>query len=175
MTARPATKRTKRPSRPTYAIWRPVIDRETGEEYLALRASTRWDQAACKARGYRVNDEVRLEIKKPRNAKFHALAHALGALLVQNVPGFETMDGHSALKRIQRECGVHCEESTVEVPGVGQLALKVPRSIAFDSLDEGEFTELWDACCKWITQKYWPQLDPSAIEEMVEMMHGSDI
>lgn len=172
MNARPNTKRAKRPSRPIYAEWRKCADLETGEHILALRASTVWDQRACKARGYRANDEVRLEIRKPRNPKFNALAHALGSILVDNVPGFEGVDAHDALKRIQRECGVQCDEMTIELPGIGKVPVKVARSIGFDSMDEGAWAELWAAMCAYITKTYWPGLDSAAVEEMALMIDG---
>ncbi len=168
MTAAP--KRAKRPSRPIYFTVERLVRPETGESVGALVPSTQWDQRAMRARKYTVGSELRAELKKPRNPKFNALAHALGSILVDNVPGFEGMDAHDALKRVQRECGVQCDEMTIELPGLGRVPVKVPRSLAFDSMPEEDFAQLWDAMCVWIAKNYWSGLDPEEVARMAEIM-----
>lgn len=164
-----AAPKPKRPSRPVYMTWRKMIDEATGERILALRASSPFDQRALKARGYHADDDVRVEMRQPRNSRFNALAHALGGLLVDNVPGFEGMDAHDALKRIQRETGVQCDEMTLELPGLGKVPVKMARSIAFDSMSAEAWAELWAAMVEHIRKAYWPQLDSGTIDQMVEM------
>ena len=112
-----------------------------------------------KERGYRAGDEVRLEIKRSRNVKFHRLAHALGHLLVDNVEAFRDLSAHDALKRVQTLAGVCCETQMVDmgtinfngvqVP-IGLVPVNVPRSIAFDEMDEDEFGTLFEGITAYI-------------------------
>lgn len=172
MSAQP--KRQPRPRKPVYFIVRKVADVETGEILGALVPLTQWDRRAMRERKYHVGAEVRAELKRSRNVKFHRLTHALGALLVDRLESFAGLDAHAALKRVQRECGSFCEETTVEVPGLGQLVMKLPRSMAFDELDEGEFQQLWQEITRYITAHYLPDLDPDALEAALELMQGTD-
>lgn len=168
-----AVRKAKRPSRPVYAEVVRVAVLATGEERLALVATHPVDRRLMKERGYREGDEVRLEIKKPRNAKFNRLAHALGKLMVDSIDEFATLDSHGALKRLQRESGICCEEQSVEVPGGGTLALKVAQSIAFDEMSEEEFSHLFKGICHHIVQKYWHDMSAEQVEQMVLMTEGS--
>ena len=53
---------------------------------------------ALRARGFGRGEEVWIEVRKPRNPRYHRLAHALGTLVAENVEGFEGMDSHAVLK-----------------------------------------------------------------------------
>lgn len=170
MAKKPAKK--QRRSRPIYFEVVEVADLRTGEHRLALLALTRWDRRAMQDRKYRAGDQVRAELKAPRNVKFHRLAHALGALLVQHVPGFESLDAHSALKRVQIESGVHCVDEEFDLPGLGRISRRVPASMSFDEMDEGAFNETWAGIVAHVKLKYWPELEPDAVEEMAELTEG---
>lgn len=192
-------KRRRRRTRPIYFVIHEVEILKTGEERLALIAATRWDGIAMQERKYRAGDELRAELKKPRNAKFLRLAHALGKMLVEHVEDFRGLDAHSALKRIQRECGCMCDELEIDaspivaavlaaaesllgagaakmlravLPEIKTVRVREPRSLAFDDMDEGEFAELWESCVAHIKLKYWPDLDESIVEEMASLIEG---
>lgn len=127
-----------------------------------------------KARDYHIGDIVFAEIKKPRNPKFHRLAHGLGSLIQQNVDGFENLDAHQVLKRLQIESGVGCEEIAYFIPEYGTIIQKVPTSLSFESMDEGEFKELFRGLCQHVRDRYWLDLSNEEIEEMVECMINED-
>src|SRR5690606_6744343 len=74
--------------------------------------------ARLAARGYRMNDLVFAEFKRPRNPGFHRLAHALGTLFVENIEALDHLDAHSCLKRLQLEADVGCEEIMVPIGAV---------------------------------------------------------
>lgn len=158
-----AAAKAKRARRPVYATIRPVADIETGEERLAFLAMHPIDRRLMKERGYRRGDEVRLEIKRKRNIGFHRLFHALGQLLVDNVEGFEHRSSHDAIKHIQTKSGTCCEPQMVDmgtiqfgdisVP-VGLVPVNVPRSMAFDEMDEDEAKTLFDGITAYISQHY---------------------
>jgi hypothetical protein len=59
-------------------------------------------------------DYVYAHITKPRNESFHRLAHAIGKMVVENIPGFEHLTAHEALKRLQLESGSGCETVMVQ-------------------------------------------------------------
>lgn len=158
--------------RPVYGVWTKVRVLETGEERLALVAAHPIDRRICKERKYRPGDEVRMDLKKPRNVKFHRLMHAIGGMLVEHVAGFELLDAHGAIKRVQREAGVCCEEMEIDLGQLGKVPVKVPETIAFDDMSEERFRELYDGVTTYIVENYWPGMPRDAIEEMALMMQG---
>lgn len=174
-------KAAKHARQPIYGVWTRVAVLETGEERLALVAAHPVDRRICKERRYRMGDEVRMDLKKPRNVKFHRLMHAIGQLLVEHMAGFEHLDAHGAIKRVQRESGVCCEEMTVdmgtlrigdmEIP-LGQRPVKVPESMAFDDMSQERAEELFKGVTGWISANYWPDMPPCVVEEMALMTYG---
>lgn len=159
----------KRAKRPIYFTVERLVRVSTGEEVGALVPRYQCDLKEMRARKYCVGTELRVELKKPRNPKFHRLAHALGQLAVDHIEGFESLSAHDALKRLQRECGVQCESQELDLGPLGKVPVSVPRSIAFDELDEGEFGELFAGVVLHIRKAYWPTLSEEAIEELTHM------
>jgi len=169
-----ATQKPKRPRRPVYFRVERLVRIETGEEVGALVPLTKWDARAMRDRKYSTGSELRAELKKRRNVKFHRLAHAIGALAVEQLPDFHNLSAHDAIKRLQRECGACCEEMQMDLgPVVGTVAVKVPRSIAFDEMDESEFQQLVGSIYRHLAAKYWPDMDEEAVEELVLMYESN--
>lgn len=167
-------KAAKRARRPVYATIERVAVLETGEERLAILASHPIDRKLMKERGYRAGDEVRLEIKKSRNVKFHRLAHALGNLLAENVEAFRHLSGHDALKQVQQESGVCCEPMEIDLgPVIGKVQAKIARSIAFDEMDEAEFGEFFKGITNYIDQHYASALTDDVRAEYFLMIEGN--
>jgi len=121
-------------------------------------------------RGYAVNDLLAAELVKPRNPKFNRLVHRIGQLVVANIESFAGLDAHQAIKRLQIEGKVACDEIGISVANYGMVIQLIPRSLSFESLDEGEFLNAARGICRTISERYWPSLSPEAIEEMAEMM-----
>lgn len=121
-------------------------------------------------RGYKVGDVVKADISKLNNPKFHRLLHFIGQLCAQNLDEFSGMDAHRVLKRLQIEGNIACEEIGVKVPGVGLLMQRLPRSLSFESMDDGERHEVARAMCRHLSDHYWPSASPEAIERMAESM-----
>lgn len=144
----------KRARRPVYLMVRRLVDPATGEEIGALVPANAIDARLLRERKFVTGREVRAEMKQPRNVGFHRLAHAIGHLLVDNVDGFEAMTAHEALKRVQRESGVCCEEMEIDLGTLGRVPVKVPRSLAFDELSEDEFRVFFDGITQWIGDHY---------------------
>ena len=123
-----------------------------------------------RAKGYAMDDILSAVLTKPRNPKFHALAHAIGRLVAENIEDFSGMDAHAVLKRLQWEAGVGCHEMGVKMPGVGYTMVRIPDSLSFASMDEGTFREVVRGLCRHIAENYWPGLTPEQVEEMAGVM-----
>lgn len=155
MTTEAAKKiRAKRARRPIYLVVRRLVDPATGESVGALVPAHPIDARLLKERKFHVDREVRGELKQPRNAKFHRLAHAVGNLLVENVDAFASLSGHDALKHVQREAGVCCDTMDIDLGTLGRVPVKVPRSIAFDEMEEGEFVQFFEGVTAYIGEHY---------------------
>ena len=97
-----------------------------------------------RTRRFKVGDVLKGKLTKLRNAKFNRLVHRIGQLVVANIDAFQGMDAHTALKRIQLEGNIACEQLALTMPNVGVVMAKVPRSLSFESMDEGECVTLQD-------------------------------
>lgn len=160
----------KRAGRPIYMEWRRVIDEQTGELRLGLVADSGIDRFLCKERQYKVGDQVRCEIKKARNVKFHRLVHALGRLVSESIDPFQSLDAHSAIKKLQLDSGVCCSFEAFDIPDLGRVTRRVPESIAFDYMTEERFRDFWKGICQHLIATYWPTLSEEQIEEMTNLM-----
>jgi hypothetical protein len=194
--SRAATKKAKARTRPIYLRCERLVRPETGEEVRGWIALTKWDARSMKDRKYHVGSEVRAEFRRPRNVRFHRLVHAIGTLCVEQIESFEGMDAHSAIKRLQSEAELFCDTEYIDaspvvatilaivrsvlgeaaaqmlskvLPTIKKVAVKVPRSIAFDELDETEFQELAAGIYRHLQREYWPSMTEEAIALMVEM------
>lgn len=170
MTAAARKIRAKRQRRPLYFCVARAGDVPRGTGVLV--PLTKWDQCAMRDRKLGVGSEVRAVLTKPRNVAFHRLAHALGRMVAEQIEGFEGMDAHDALKRLQMECGAFCDEVTMHIDlgelGKHAVPVKQPRSIAFDELDESEFSQLVETIYRHIAATYWKGMTTEAVAEMVE-------
>ena len=109
-------------------------------------------------------------ISKLRNPRFNRLVHKLGILVAENIDAFAGLDAHTAIKRLQIEGRIACDEIGVMVPGFGMVIQFIPRSMSFDSMDESEYHEAAKQICRLIADRYWPSLEPERIEQMAGCM-----
>lgn len=123
----------------------------------------------CRKRKYRRGDVVSAEIRKPRDYGQWKRAHKLGQLLAENLDDFTGWDCHRVLKRLQIETGIGCEEYPIK-SDYGMLMHRVPRSLNFSDMDEGEFQELYAGFCQHVIDRYWPELTQDEIEEMAGLV-----
>lgn len=120
-------------------------------------------------RQYHVGDIVSADLRKPRNPKFHGLAHRLGEMLSQNIEDFENLDGHTVLKRLQIEGNIACDDVMIKLSDGNKLAYRVPQSLSFESMDEGQFHKVINDMCKHVSKKYWPSMSAEQIEQLSEI------
>ena len=136
----------------------------------ALVPADAHSQQRLRDKGYRVGDILAAELIKPRHPGFWRLAHRIGALCAQNIEAFSSLSPHQAIKKLQFDTGLWCDITETEIPGLGVLVSRQPRSLAFESLDQGEFYELMKGLCGHIAATYWPHLSAEAVQEMAESM-----
>lgn len=154
MTTAASKVKAKRARRPIYATIEKVAVLATGEERLAILASHPIDRRLMKERGFKRGDEVRVEVKQARVVWQHRLIHKIGQLMVDTVEGWEQLSSHDAVKRLQRESGTCCEETEVDIPGIGRLMVKQAESLAFDEMEQDRFEQLFDGITEHIGNKY---------------------
>ena len=138
----------------------------------AIIPADAYAEGQLRAKGYKVGDVVVAHITKLRNPKFNRLVHRIGQLVVANVEAFTGMDAHQAVKRLQIEGRIACDEIGIMVQGFGMVIQFIPRSLSFDTMDEEEFHTAARGICRTIAERYWPTLSAEAIEEMAESFVG---
>lgn len=121
-------------------------------------------------KGYHLDDVVLAQLSKPRNSKFHRLVHQFGALCAENIDDFTGLPAHTVLKRIQLEGNIYCEEIMVKIAGFGYTPVRLPRSLSYADMEEGEFEEYYKAVTRYVAENYWPDLNEEQIQRMAEMM-----
>lgn len=121
--------------------------------------------ARLRQRRFSVGQEAFMELKSPRNPRFHRLMHAIGGLAAENIDDFHGMSAHSVLKRMQLETGIGCEEVAYRI-GDQLIPCRIPLSLSFQSMDESEFHEVSRGICQGIKDRYWPE---TTVEEILQM------
>lgn len=122
-----------------------------------------------RSRQYKIGDILSAELRKPRNPRFHRLAHSLGEIIAHNIEAFSGCDAHSVLKRIQIEGNIACDEMSLNFQGIGPCTYRIPQSLSFESMDDGEFHQVIEQMCDYISRTYWPSVSPERIEQMAEL------
>lgn len=164
---------TKRPPKPRRVIQfriQRLVDPDTGVMVWALVPASDIDRTMLRDRGFKPGEILNAEPKKARNPRIHRLVHGLGQLAVEQLPGFQNEDAHSALKRLQEDAEVECDVMYHHLPGVGHLKTVRARSMAFDKMDQAEFDRFWSAISDHICQRYWPDATEDTIARMIQVM-----
>lgn len=161
-----------------------------------LVPADQYAESLLRNKHFKIGDVVGAEIRKLRNVKFNRLVHRIGQLCAANIEEFTGMEAHSIIKRIQLEGNICCDEIALKIHGFesqawkyvrpvvepilamvgfkindnGFMIARIPRSLSFESLDEQEFHDAAKKICRFIAEKYWPDLEPGQIEKMSECM-----
>ena len=121
-----------------------------------------------RARNLKTGQVIQAEVFKLRSKGFNRLAHRIGSLVAENIEAFNGMDSHKALKRLQIESNVACDEIGISVPNFGMCIQRIPRSFGFESMDEDEYRGAVNGICRYVSERYWPTLTPEQVEQMAE-------
>jgi len=60
------------------------------------------------------------------------------------------------------------------LPEDAMIQMRVPQSLSFSSMDDGQRHEVARAICRYISMRYWKDLSPEQIEEMAESWVGEN-
>lgn len=127
-------------------------------------------ESRLRSKKYKLGDLVLADLTRPRNPGFHRLAHRLGQLIAENIESFAGLDAHKCLKRLQWESGIGCETMAAMIPNVGTVEIRIPLSLAFDSMDQDEFRQVIAGLCNHVAAQYWPGMTADQVAEMAEVM-----
>lgn len=136
----------------------------------ALVPADRFTQERLRAKSYHNGDLLTATLRKARSPGFHRLAHAFGKLCADNIEDFKNLPAHSVLKRVQFEADIACERMQMYIKPLGLVEVKFPKSLSFESMDEGEFQETFKAMCNHIAETYWQGCTAEQIEQMAQAM-----
>lgn len=128
-----------------------------------------WTNERIRLKGYKSGDLTAHNIKKHRKYWHHKKVHKFCVLLSRNVDEFKNIDAHNILKRIQLEADIYCEHIMLKMPQFGPVEYRQAVSISFDSLDQGEFEDLFKQLCDYVAEKYWPDMNKEQVERMADM------
>ena len=99
---------------------------------------------------WQVGEIVKMDASRPRNINHHRWLMALIGYVVHNTDRF--IDHNRALTQLKLDTGHYDEYIVME--GGKQFAVRVPKSIAFNSMDEDEFMRFADkavdAICEYM-------------------------
>jgi hypothetical protein len=67
------------------------------------------------------------------------------------------------------ESGAGCDDTPTQVAGQWVL-IRIPRSLAFATIDEVEFREIFRDISDYVAATYWPDSSGEAVRKMAEAM-----
>jgi hypothetical protein len=127
------------------------------------------DVAAEALRRIKFGDTIAVEIKRPRNIRFHRLYWGLVALVFENQSEparyASTEDLHGAIKIA---AGLRTQ---IELPGgiIGYM----PGSIAFHKMSADDFAAFYDRVCDLVAKHFLPGVTSEDLKREVESMIGA--
>ena len=123
------------------------------------------------AKSYKVGDILLISATKPRLPWYHRYAHKIAQLVIQNVERFrQYTDPHLVLKTLQAESGIGCEIIILKIPKVGFVEQRLPHSLSFERMEQGEFEETVKGLCRHIGEEYMGGMSPEQVQAMIEIM-----
>lgn len=138
----------------------------------SFRASDNASRKALKSRGFHKHQEVIAYLYRVRDGVQWRRAHALGQMLVDNVDAFHGLDAHHALKKVQLDGSIACESEKIDLGNLGMFTRTVAKSLAFGEMDDSEFSAVFKQMCERVAQRYFPDMDATAVEAMLDLMES---
>jgi hypothetical protein len=120
---------------------------------------------------WKVGDIVKFKAQKPRNGDHHRLMFALLSLVKDNLPEkYEEQfpSTEALLTELKFQVG-HCEEHRT----LGGKTTYLPKSIAFDAMDQAAFRVFYDDVIEVVIKYFLPTLTSDEIKnEIIEATSG---
>jgi hypothetical protein len=121
------------------------------------------DDAAREAlQGVALQSMVAVEVTRPRNLRFHRLYWALCSAIASSIGAsrenvsdvLKLRTGHFTVVQTRKE------------------RIRLPRSISFAKMNEAEFRQFFDQCCRVVCEELLPHLAPTGLRREIEEMVG---
>lgn len=116
---------------------------------------------------FKQGDIVAVEMKKPRNPKFHRLYWSLITIVHQNMDGDRYPTPEDLHAAIKIAAGIRTQ---IQLPD-GTIGF-IPGSTAFHKMDESAFSEFFDKVCDLIAKHFIPGISNADLKAEVEIMTG---
>lgn len=141
-----------------------LVKTETG-----LRGSTAvdhdaWEKFKRRLLTFKPGTFLRMEWSRPRNGKHHRKLFALLTLVAENSETYDTTE--KALVAIKLVVGHY--EPFID-PKTGEL-LQMPKSIAYDAMDQDEFDKFYSAAIDGVLRYILPHIDQVQADRLIEMI-----
>lgn len=145
-----------------------IVRTEAGLQGLGEKNVARYDKFKAKAKGMEVGETLSFSWKEPRSPKFHRLFFAMLGNLFDVQEQFA--DDNQLRSWLTVGAG-YCDF----VPGPTGRMVALPRSIAWDKMDDGEFHGLCVAVWAFLRTEHalrflWPPMTAQAAGEAVERL-----
>lgn len=123
-----------------------------------------WSRFRRRLETMRPGKWLRIEASSPRNGKHHRKMFALLQLVAENSETYNTVE--KALVAIKLIVG-HFEPAVH--PQTGEL-IQVPKSIAYESMDQDAFEAFYSAAIDGVLQHILTTMDRETAEHLMEMI-----
>jgi hypothetical protein len=117
-----------------------------------------------RAKKYRVGDLVRAELSKPRYAKHHRLVFATLRKVIDNLD--TPMTEYQLLSILKIKMG----RVETFIDSASGKVYYIPESIAFDAMEEGDFSQFHKEMNRVISRDYLPGMSEAQVAELAMMM-----
>lgn len=123
-----------------------------------------WSKFRRKLETMKPGKWLRIEASSPRNGKHHRKMFALLQLVAENSETYNTVE--KALVAVKLIVG-HFEPAVH--PQTGEL-IQVPKSIAYESMDQDAFEAFYSAALDGVLQHILPTMDRETADHLMEMI-----
>jgi hypothetical protein len=120
------------------------------------------DAARESMHGVALHTVVQVDVTRPRNIKFHRLYWALCSAIASSIGA--SRDNISDVLKLRTGHFTVVQTKTERV--------RLPRSISFAKMNEAEFRQFFDQCCRVVCEELLPHLAPTKLRREIEDMVG---
>lgn len=164
--------------RPVWGRFVKVVCPDTGEEFCAWRALDEIEGAKLREQGFRLGVEATAYFAVDRNLKNFRQAHALAKFVRDNTEAFPAdMDSHMVLKRLQVDADIECDlvDEQAYIEGLGWIPIKrrKPRSLAFESMTQTVWREVFQRLKDYCIHTYFPGWGPDEMAQFEDILRGN--
>lgn len=107
---------------------------------------------------------VMVTVRQPRNPRQHRMAWGLVRVAHDNLDDFDSPE--HLMDTIKVNIG-YCDRVIYRMKDIGEVEQLMPRSMAYESMDQLEFEEFFDRMLDYICVVLMPGVDPMALRSQI--------